>query len=637
MKKLPIFLSALFLTSLNFYAQDQKLHPWTDSQGRTLQAIFLKSDGSTLTINWNGQVVPIPLASLSPESQDLARKLAAEAAFGSISKKSSSLHAWTDVQGRTLEAKFIQMDAASVTIEWQGQVIPLPLATLSPQSLALAKELSGQKDKSQTVSKFPPTEVNPSAKKTKELEVTTVTGEVELEEEHNWQSSTGAVIKAKFLSIEGEFVNLSMKGGRSEQSVPLTRLSKTSLELARKLQSDLEKQTKLRLREASKRKKMNVPDLEESDISRYHQWISSNGNEIEAIYVAANDNGVTLLMRKNPNRPYELGWERLSPDSQALAEGLRRLKEKMTPTNPVIAPYSPASEKRRAAVLPRYTKGKWANYNTVLESAVYDVALHSNGYVVHLWLKDEAKEGTDSLGERADRVPLSINFRPVYYRNPGDHRSWTLRRIKTFEDPPFVSRERETTTIKGILDNDASFEYNVEINHRGLSFWGGVDENRNEESPTMFSIAFYSPNFIPNVTNMALKDIEPIVGDGALYIDPMESKRAKIDMMMKWEDVMKKFAGAEWNPIKSSEFMGKPFGSHKIKVTPANTRDMYFRWTKGYSGIYPFQAIHLVLSTWDSYQLRNMKKSDVNYSEYKDRGEIPKNKRLNVNIIRGRG
>ena len=117
MKKLPIFLSALFLISLNLYAQDQKMHSWTDSQGRTLQALFLKSDGSTLTINWNGQVVPIPLASLSPESQDLARKLAAEAAFGSISKKSSSLHAWTDVQGRTLEAKFIQMDAASVTIE----------------------------------------------------------------------------------------------------------------------------------------------------------------------------------------------------------------------------------------------------------------------------------------------------------------------------------------------------------------------------------------------------------------------------------------------------------------------------------------------------------------------------------------
>ena len=65
---------------------------------------------------------------------------------------------------------------------------------------------------------------------------------------------------------------------------------------------------------------------------------------------------------------------------------------------------------------------------------------------------------------------------------------------------------------------------------------------------------------------MQLEDIEPLVGDGSLYIDPLESKRAKIPMMTKWEDIMKKFAGAEWNPIKSAEFMGKPFGSHKIKL-----------------------------------------------------------------------
>ncbi|MEC7542506.1 MAG: hypothetical protein VX479_02555, partial [Verrucomicrobiota bacterium] len=34
-------------------------------------------------------------------------------------------------------------DATTVTIEWQGQVIPLPLATLSPASQALAQKLSG--------------------------------------------------------------------------------------------------------------------------------------------------------------------------------------------------------------------------------------------------------------------------------------------------------------------------------------------------------------------------------------------------------------------------------------------------------------------------------------------------------------
>ena len=94
--------------------------------------------------------------------------------------------------------------------------------------------------------------------------------------------------------------------------------------------------------------------------------------------------------------------------------------------------------------------------------------------------------------------PLSVNFRPVYFKSPGDGRSWTHRAIHTFEEPPFVSNERETTVVKGSLDNEATFEYHIDINHRGLSFWGEIDEDRNEELPTFFSIAFYSPNFIPN-------------------------------------------------------------------------------------------------------------------------------------------
>ena len=627
-------LITLFFIFISLAAQAQTLHPWTDLQGRTLQASFIKSDGVNVTINWNGQVVPIPLATLAPASQELAKKLAAEAAFGSVG--APTLHPWTDLQGRTLQAKFVKADATTVTIEWQGQVIPLPLATLSPASQALARKLRGSSPTAPT-SSTPSVPVPAAPPKPQRPSPTVVTGEVALEAEHNWEATTGTVIKAKFVSIDGEDVNLLMYGGRAEQSVPLARLSKTSQELAKKLQADLDKQTKLRAQEAAKRKKMEVPSVVEADITRYHKWQSSDGNEIEAMYVDAKDSGVTLLMKKNPNKPYELGWERLSPESQALAEGIRRLKEELTPANPVIAPYSPASEKRKAAVLPRYTQGKWKNYNTVLESAVYDVALHSNGYTVHIWLKDAAESEDAGLGERAKRVPLSVNFRPIYFTRPGEHNSRVHRRIKTFEDAPFVSNEREVTMVKGTLENDAAFEYHMEINHRGLSFWGEIDEDRKEEFPTFFSIGFYSPNFIPNVTDMALKDIEPIVGDGALYIDPMESKRAKIPMMMKWDDVMKKFQGAEWNPIKSAEFLGKPFGSHKIRVTPTNTRDMYFRWSKGYSGIYPFQAIHLIHSTEDSYILRHSRDKDIDYSKYKDRGEIPKNKRLNVNIIRGRG
>ena len=32
-----------------------KLHPWTDLKGRTVQAKFIKADGASVTIDWNGQ------------------------------------------------------------------------------------------------------------------------------------------------------------------------------------------------------------------------------------------------------------------------------------------------------------------------------------------------------------------------------------------------------------------------------------------------------------------------------------------------------------------------------------------------------------------------------------------------------
>ena len=132
---------------------------------------------------------------------------------------------------------------------------------------------------------------------------------------------------------------------------------------------------------------------------------------------------------------------------------------------------------------------------------------------------------------------------------------------------------------------------------------------------------------------MSLKEIEPLVGTGKMYLDPLESKRQQLDMMDKWTDIMGKARGTDWNPIKSAEFMGTPFGSHKIKVTPASTRGMHFTWGKGYSGVYPFQGIHLSHRTEDAYNARREK----NFDDYKDRLEISKSKRLQVNISRGRG
>ena len=628
--KLNVMFLALLFSVFSLQSQSDDLHPWTDSQGRTLQASFVSLDGDKVKIKWNGQVVPIPLVSLSLESQNLAKQLASKMGSKKIPSGTlgqNGLHAWTDVQGRTLQARFVRLFAGTVTIEWNGQMVPLPMSSLSPQSQALANKLASLK----TPPSKPPSpvpQVSPAPAKPEVIaKPTVVTENVALDEEHNWQATNGSIIKAKFISIAGEDINLLINQGRSEATVPLLRLTKESQELAKKLNKDLAERSKMREQEANKRKKMKVPELVEKDLSLHHKWVSSTGTEIEAMYVDAGDEGVTLLMKNNPNRPYELGWERLSPDSQALAEGLRRLKAQLIPVDPRIA-------ETKGGSLTHYAEGKWKNYNTVLESAVYDVALHRNGHVVHVWLKNQAEKGEDGLGERAQRTPLSINFRPIYYLNPGErNRQWRHRKIVSFEDPPPVSMDREETTIKGMFDNNATFEYTMQINHRGLSFWGEIDEDRKQEYPTSFSIAFHSPNFIPNVTNMQLDEIEPLVGDGCLYIDPLQSKRAKIPMMTKWDDIMAKFSGAEWNPIKSAEFMGKPFGSHKIKITPASTRGMVFRWSKGYSGIYPFQAIHLAHSTEDSYNARNSKEPE----QYRDRNEVPRSKRLNVNIIRGRG
>ena len=124
MKVIYIFIFSSFLLFQFLSAEAQ--HSWTDLQGRTLQASFIKSDGVTLTIKWNGKIVPIPLATLSPQSQALAKQLSTESSsanpFDSIAPTPSpdTIHPWTDNQGRTLQASFVKANAISVTVKWQG-------------------------------------------------------------------------------------------------------------------------------------------------------------------------------------------------------------------------------------------------------------------------------------------------------------------------------------------------------------------------------------------------------------------------------------------------------------------------------------------------------------------------------------
>ena len=582
MKFRNLLLTCLFLLSLSGSGSfAETLYSWTDTQGRTLQASFVKLEGNQLTIRMNGQDFPLDLSYFSPQSQNLARQLAAAASPSPTPPAPTPKPA------------------------------PIPTPAPAPQKVEPAKP------------KLPKVLTDASA----------------LEAEHEWRSVDGRTLYAKFSSIDGTDLNILMSGGRIEQTIPLSRLSDASVEQAKKLQAIVDKQKQARAKMARDRKNMKIPELQPEDLKRYLDWTSSDGNKIEAAFVDTNEQAVTVLMKRSPDRPVEIPWERLSIESQAMAEGLKKLKIKLAPKAPRLGPYMAGKKNDEglltsSATLPRYLDGKWKNYNTVLESAVYDVALNANGKHVSLWLKDESEDENTAEGTRADRRPLQIYFRAWYDPSPETKTwDWRDRRIASFKNPPQVSSEREKTTIAGTLENGATFEYNVEISHRGLSFWGKINESRSEKYPTSLTIAFYSPNFIPNVTNMSLKEIEPLVGTGKMYLDPLESKRQQLDMMDKWTDIMGKARGTDWNPIKSAEFMGTPFGSHKIKVTPASTRGMHFTWGKGYSGVYPFQGIHLSHRTEDAYNARREK----NFDDYKDRLEISKSKRLQVNISRGRG
>ncbi|MEC8012911.1 MAG: hypothetical protein VX153_01645 [Verrucomicrobiota bacterium] len=582
MKFRNLLLTCLFLLSLSGSGSfAETLYSWTDTQGRTLQASFVKLEGNQLTIRMNGQDFPLDLSYFSPQSQNLARQLAAAASPSPTPPAPTPKPA------------------------------PIPTPAPAPQQVEPAKP------------KLPKVLTDASA----------------LEAEHEWRSVDGRTLYAKFSSIDGTDLNILMSGGRIEQTIPLSRLSDASVEQAKKLQAIVDKQKQARAKMARDRKNMKIPELQPEDLKRYLDWTSSDGNKIEAAFVDTNEQAVTVLMKRSPDRPVEIPWERLSIESQAMAEGLKKLKIKLAPKAPRLGPYMAGKKNDEglltsSATLPRYLDGKWKNYNTVLESAVYDVALNANGKHVSLWLKDESEDENTAEGTRADRRPLQIYFRAWYDPSPETKTwDWRDRRIASFKNPPQVSSEREKTTIAGTLENGATFEYNIEISHRGLSFWGKINESRSEKYPTSLTIAFYSPNFIPNVTNMSLKEIEPLVGTGKMYLDPLESKRQQLDMMDKWTDIMGKARGTDWNPIKSAEFMGTPFGAHKIKVTPASTRGMHFTWGKGYSGVYPFQGIHLSHRTEDAYNARREK----NFDDYKDRLEISKSKRLQVNISRGRG
>jgi serine/threonine protein kinase len=77
------------------------------------------------------------------------------AAVQAPSAPSAATPIWTDTKGRSLQAKFVRLEAGNVELDIAGKITPVPLTTLSPASQALALKL-GENPAPAVSSQLPP-------------------------------------------------------------------------------------------------------------------------------------------------------------------------------------------------------------------------------------------------------------------------------------------------------------------------------------------------------------------------------------------------------------------------------------------------------------------------------------------------
>ena len=588
------FHKILFLLVV-FFTADVKiswanLYPWTDLDGRTLQARFVKLDQKNLTIDVNGQPFDIPINTLSPESKALATMLQAQ------QKPAKKLYDWTDASGRTIQASFVSSTMQSVTLEVNGKQTTLPLSIFNDASQALAEKLS--------VSKKGILEEKP-----KEPKASNIAPKVDLEGEldpskvYPWKNQSSQEVLGKFLDLSKDSLKILINSGRQEVSIPLASLSKQSRSLATKLKALINAEAKENAALVKKRKSMKVPAVKESDLDLEHELSNAQGQSIKAKFIEASDAVVILEMSGKP-KPLELSWSSFSDQSVATLEALRRKKAEVDSRKPKISP----PKKNRLAY---YASGKYKGYHTILEAETYVVAVRSSGNGLDIFVKQEqAGSSIHPLG-----VPrLGVGFGTYYTdkTDPKRHRN-RGRNIKNFNQYPEPSTDRELLELSGTYTNGGTFEYNIELKESGLMFWSKMKDPTGEEWPSRHRIGIAVRGVVADAKNLSLEKVKSAVGDGTFSFNPVSGKTAQVPMDLKWTDVRKKMK-VNTNNLVSMELSGKPYDPVKISITSISNRDMRLDMDKAYAKTFPLQGVSL-----QYFALEERK-----------RQEVPKNKALKI-------
>ena len=588
---MKLFFPFLVLLLLSFGLCSANVYPWTDLNGRTLQAKFLQASGTAVTIEVNGQPFDIPINTLSQESKALATLLQAQQ-----KKPTMKQYDWTDTSGRTIKAGFVKATLKSITLDVNGNQTTLPLSMFNDASQALAEKLGGQAMSTQAQVPQPSSTTNSSPK-------IDLSGKLDLSIVYPWSNQKGQVVEGTFIELSKESLKIATSAGRREIAILLGSLSQESLALAKKLKALSLAEAKKLLVLTKRRKSMKVPTLQETDLEAEHSLTNTKGQTVKAKFIESNDKEVSLLLGGRSNA-IELPWNTFSDESVGILEALRRLRAQVDARKPKFVPGKKNS-------LSSYSSGKYKGYHAIIEEEGFIVAVRRSGSGLEVF-RNLSEESSSSLGS----VRIAANF-GTYYRDKSDPdpkrhrtRSRGIKSFNTYRDP---SMEPQLLELSGTYTNGGTFEYNIELKKTGVSLWSKMKDPSGEKWPSYHRINIGVRGVVANAINMTMPQINTAVGNGTFEFHSLGGKATKVPMNMKWTDVRKKMKINTSN-LQSFSVYGKPYDPFKATITSASIKGMRLDMDKAYAKTFPLQGV--------SYEYRSV--------EERNRKQIPKRNALKI-------
>ena len=118
---------------------------WTDSQGRSLEAKFVRVFEGNAILLRAGKIVSVPLSKLSEEDRDYIRQETGDTTLSPASETTSTgddsaktadggadARTWTDLKGNQLEGEFVKVTGDNVVLRHDGKTAVYPLKYFSP-------------------------------------------------------------------------------------------------------------------------------------------------------------------------------------------------------------------------------------------------------------------------------------------------------------------------------------------------------------------------------------------------------------------------------------------------------------------------------------------------------------------------